>query len=134
MEINDLPSPKQLLIPTPITAQATYKEARMLVGGGVAIAADVYRAVFRILEGCGNDPNELASEFTSVYLEIEQTYTWKDDERLQQWTKNGFGEALATPKGYCGQRGGDEAAWTTCILRSGSPLDGTGLRFSPPTL
>jgi hypothetical protein len=84
-EINDMPSPKQLLIPTPITAQATYNEARMLVGGGVAVAADLYRAVFRILKRCGNDPDELASEFTRLYSEIEQTYAWKDDSRLQQW-------------------------------------------------
>jgi hypothetical protein len=87
MEIHDLPSPKQLLIPTPITAQATYKEDRMLVGGGVAIAADVYRAIFHILEECGNDLNELASEFTRIYSEIEQSYTWKDDVRLRRWMR-----------------------------------------------
>ena len=40
-EINDMPSPKLLLIPTPITAQATYNEARMLVGGDVAVAAEL---------------------------------------------------------------------------------------------
>jgi hypothetical protein len=86
-EIYDMPPPKQLLIPSPITAQATYREVRMLVGGGVAIAADVYRAIFRILEECGNDPDELASEFTRLYSEIEKAYTWKDDVRLQRWMK-----------------------------------------------
>ena len=86
-----MPSPKLLLIPTPITAQATYDETRMLVGGGVAVAADLYRAIFRILEGCGNDPDELASEFTRLYSEIEQTYAWKDDVRLQAVDANGFG-------------------------------------------
>ena len=85
-----MPPPKQLLIPTPITAQATYNEARMLVGGGVAVAADLYRAIFRILEECGNDPDELASEFTRLYSEIEQTYAWKDDVRLKAVDANGF--------------------------------------------
>src|SRR5262245_46358311 len=80
-----MPPPKQLLIPTPITTHATYNEARMLVGGGVAIAADVYPGVFRLLERFGNDPNALASEFTRLYSEIEETYLWKDDKRLQQW-------------------------------------------------
>ena len=57
----------------------------MLVGGGIAIAADLYRAIFHILEKCGDDLHELESEFTKLYSEIEQTYTWKDDLRLQQW-------------------------------------------------
>ena len=59
----------------------------MLVGGGVAIAADVYPGVFRLLERFGNDPNALASEFTRLYSEIEKTYTWKDDSRLKQWMR-----------------------------------------------
>jgi hypothetical protein len=91
-EIHDMPPPRLLLIPTPITAQATYDETRMLVGGGLAVAADVYRLIFRILEGSGNDPDELASEFTRLYSEIEQTYAWKDDLRLKQWMRM----ALAT--------------------------------------
>jgi hypothetical protein len=86
-EIHDMPPPKLLLIPTPITAQATHDETRMLVGGGVAVAADLYCPIFRLLERFGNDPDELASEFTRLYSEIEQTYAWKDDERLQQWMK-----------------------------------------------
>ena len=86
-EIHDIPPPKLLLIPTPITAHATYNETRMLVGGGVAIAADVYPGVFRLLERFGNDPNALASEFTRLYSEIEKTYTWKDDSRLKQWMR-----------------------------------------------
>ncbi len=86
-EIHDMPPPKLILIPTPITVQVTYDEAHRLVGGGVAIAADLYRAVFRLLEKFGNDPDELASEFMRFYSEIEQTYTWKDDLRLQRWMK-----------------------------------------------
>jgi len=91
-EIHDMPPPTLLLIPTPITAQATYNEARMLVGGGVAVAADLHRPIFRILKGCGNDPDELASELTRLYSDIEQTYAWKDDMRLKQWMRM----ALAT--------------------------------------
>ena len=86
-EIHDMPPPKLLLVPTPITAQGTYNETRMLVGGGMAVAADLYRPIFRILEGCGNDPDELASEFTRLYSEIEKTYAWNDDLRLKQWMR-----------------------------------------------
>jgi len=86
-EVNDMPPPKLLLIPTPVTTQASYDETRVLVGGGVAVAADLYRAIFRSLEGCGNDPDELASEFTRLYAEIEETYAWKDDVRLKQWMR-----------------------------------------------
>ena len=77
--------PKLLLIPTRITAQATHDETRMLVGGGVAVAADVYHYIFHILKRCGNDPDELESEFTRLYAEIEKTYAWKDDLRFKQW-------------------------------------------------
>ena len=68
----------------------------MLVGGGVAVAADLYRAIFRVLEECGNDPDELASEFTRLYSEIEQTYAWKDDVRLQQWMRMALAKSVHT--------------------------------------
>ena len=77
-----MPPPKLLLIPTPIIAQATYNEARILVGGDVAVAADfLYRRIFRILEGCRNDPDELASEFTRLYPEIEKAYPYNVTSR-----------------------------------------------------
>jgi hypothetical protein len=83
-EVNNMPPPTRLLIPTPITAQVDYNEARMLVGGSVAVAAELYRAVCAILARCGDDPDTLASEFARLYVQIEETYAWKDDARLQQ--------------------------------------------------
>ncbi len=86
-EIQDSPPAKFLLIPTPITAQATYNENRMLVGGDMAVAADLYHAIFGILERCGNDPDELASEFTKLYSEIENNYAWREDSRFKEWMR-----------------------------------------------
>ena len=102
-EIHDIPSPKLLLIPTFITTQTTYDETRMLIGGDVAVAADLYRAIFRVLEECSNDPDELASEFTRLYTEIEQTYAWKDDVRLQRWMKMAFARFWLNPRAIMGR-------------------------------
>ena len=103
MEINDMPLPKRLLIPTPITAQATYDEARMLVGGDVAVAADLYRVIYRVLERFGNDPDELASEFTRLYAEIEKIYIWKDDARLKQWMHMALAKSWLSPRALVGR-------------------------------
>ncbi len=102
-EIHDMPPPKLLLIPTPITAQATYNESRMLVGGDVAVTAELYRAIFRILRGCGNNPDELASEFTRLYSEIEQTYPWNDDLRLKQWMRMALASSWLCPRVIVGR-------------------------------
>jgi hypothetical protein len=102
-EIHDMPPPKLLLIPTPITAQATYDETRMLVGGSAVVAADVYRPIFHILEGCGNDPDELTSEFTRLYSEIEKTYAWKDDVRLKQWMRMALARLWLSPRAIVGR-------------------------------
>lgn len=105
-EIHDMLPPKLLLIPTFITAQTTSDETRMLIGGDVAVAADLHRLIFHILKRCGNDPDELASEFMRLYSEIEQTYAWKEDVRLQRWMK------LALARFWLNQRAimGREAA------------------------
>jgi hypothetical protein len=103
MEIDDLPPPKQLLIPTPITAQATYNEVRMLVGADVAVAAKVYLGVFDLLEKLGNDPDELMSDFTRLYSEIEQTYTWKDDTRLKHWMRMALATFWLHPRAIVGR-------------------------------
>jgi hypothetical protein len=84
-EIQESPPVKFLLIPTAISAQATYDENRMLVGGDPAVAANLYPGIFVILERCGNDLDELASEFTKLYSEIENNYAWREDSRLKQW-------------------------------------------------
>jgi hypothetical protein len=75
----------------------------MLVGGGVAVAADLYRAIFRILTGCGNDPDELASEFTRLYAKIEKTYAWKDDLRLQRWMRMALATFWLNPRAIVGR-------------------------------
>jgi hypothetical protein len=102
-EITNMPLQKWLLIPTPITAQTTYDEARMLVGGDVAVAANLYRVIFRVLEGRGNDSDELASEFTRLYSEIERAYTWKDDLRLKQWMSMALARFLLHQRAIMGR-------------------------------
>lgn len=98
-EIHDMPRPNILVIPTPITAQPTYNESSMLVGGGMAVAADVYRRIFDILERSGNDRDELASEFSRFYSQVENDYTWKDESRFKRWMR------MALTKFWLNQRG-----------------------------
>jgi hypothetical protein len=95
--------PKLLLIPTLITRQSTYDESRMLVGGDVAVAAELYHAIFHILKGCGNDPDELASEFTRIYSEIKKNYAWKDDARLRRWRLKALATFQLHPRAIVGR-------------------------------
>lgn len=59
----------------------------MLVGGAVAVAANVYGVIFDLLEQCGNDRDELASEFATLYSDIEKKYAWNEDLRLKRWMR-----------------------------------------------
>lgn len=102
-EINDLPPPRILFIPNPIRAQDTYDEARMLVGGDAAVAADLHRLIFRVLERSGNDPDELASEFTRIFSEIGKTYVWKDDARLKHWVRMALAISWLYPRAIIGR-------------------------------
>ncbi len=86
-QIHDKPPEKHLVVPTPIMTPATYDENRMLVGGAVAVAANVYGVIFDLLERCGNDRDELASEFATLYSDIEKKYAWNEDLRLKQWMR-----------------------------------------------
>lgn len=86
-QIHDRPPENHLVIPTPVIMRATYDENRMLVGGAAAVAANVYGVIFDVLEKYGNDRDDLASEFTTLYSDIEKQYAWSEDARLKQWMR-----------------------------------------------
>jgi len=102
-EIVDMPLLKQLLIPTPIRAQTTYDEARMLIGGGASTARILYSCIFDILRRCGNDSDELESEFIKIFSEIEKTYTWKNNTRLEKWLEMALSRHWLNPSVILGR-------------------------------
>jgi hypothetical protein len=101
-EVNDISMPPPVLLPT-ATIHASYDEACMLVGGDSTVAARLHFAIFRILEREGHDPDELASEFARLYSEIERSYAWQDDARLEQWRRLALVRFWLSPRAIVGR-------------------------------
>jgi len=86
-QLNNEAKQPVIILSESLSTPKDYKEARKLVGGDIATAILLYPLLFAMLEDSGVDPDELRSEFYSLYREIEKNYHWKDDNRLKLWMK-----------------------------------------------
>lgn len=103
-EIKDETPEPQILLPQAALTDVPYDEARKLIAGGPAVAANLYKGVFAGLPD--GDSQDAQSELLQLYERIERDYHWADDRRLKRWMK------LALAKFWLGQRAfiGREAA------------------------
>lgn len=86
-EINSQAKQPVILRPESLASLTDYKEADMLVDGGIAVAIQLNRLIFAMLEKAGLDADELRSEFYRLFREIEKNYSWADENRLQRWVR-----------------------------------------------
>lgn len=103
-EIKDETPEPQILLPQAALTDVPYDEARKLIAGGPAVAANLYKGVFAGLPA--GDSQDAQSELLQLYERIERDYHWADDRRLKRWMK------LALAKFWLSQRAiiGREAA------------------------
>lgn len=87
-EIRDRQQPTRVLIaPAVERVPTSYDVARSLIGGDSAIAAQLYRHVFELVRRGGVDSEMLWFEYARLFDEVERSYLWSNDERLQGWMR-----------------------------------------------
>jgi hypothetical protein len=102
-EIRALPSPAAVLVPAKLTSDVDFEDAQALVGTDPEIGLQLHNGLLRILEDCGNNPEQLRSNYRRIYSAVESDYLWVDDARLALWRKLVLARFWLNPRALIGR-------------------------------
>jgi len=102
-EINNQAKRQVILLPQSLESPIGYQEARMLIGGDLATAFELYRPIFARLEKAGINGAELRSEFYRLYREVEKEYRWAEENYLKHWMKLVLARFWLSPRAIIGR-------------------------------
>lgn len=86
-EIDNLNEKSIIIQPDSLDIPDNYREASLMMDGGISVAYILHKKIFSKLEEFGVDIETLRSEFYRYYREIRSEYKWKNDDRINLWKR-----------------------------------------------
>lgn len=102
-EVRNLPARTVIVVPGKTNPKINFLQVQNLVASDADIALNLHPMVTKTLEGYGNDPDELRSEFRRIYGEVDTNYLWRDDRYLALWRKLVLARFWLNPRALVGR-------------------------------